>query len=72
MRKTGMVEFQWTFGDSFNEKKLDCTTVQFNKWMHENEKHLPGFKITHMQVTQGKTISKSPMETMFIVFEYDA
>jgi len=66
MKKTEMKEFQWTLGN-----ECRCTTDQFNNWMKENASDYPEFKITHIQVISGETICKSPMETLYIVFEYD-
>ena len=66
MKKTEMREFQWTFGGD-----CPCTTDRFNDWIIKNGPDYPGFKITFMQVNAGKTASGAPMETMYIVFEYD-
>jgi hypothetical protein len=61
-----MREFQWLL-TSDNA----CISDQFNDWIFKNNSDYPGFKITFMQVYTGKASSGLPMETMFIVFEYD-
>ena len=69
MKKTEMIEFQWIEGSDIDAL---CISDQFNKWMSSNESCYPDFKAMHMRVISCRNGSDQHVETLFILFEFEA